>query len=117
VRQLLEVLVATVLLRGLAPRGGPLGSVGGLGRMLIAIGAGTAVSATVGSCSLLLGDVITRDDVPEVWRTWWLVIPGVARTTSRRTSRNSPWSSTTSTETGFSASPRLFTPFPLTSGQ
>jgi signal transduction histidine kinase len=69
---LLEVLVAAMLLRRLAPRGGPLGSVGGVGRMLIAIGAGTAVSATVGSCSLLLGDVITRDDVPDVWRTWWL---------------------------------------------
>jgi signal transduction histidine kinase len=68
----LEVVVATVLLRGLAPRGGPLGSVGGLGRMLVAIGAGTAVSATVGSFSLLLGDVIARDNVPDVWRTWWL---------------------------------------------
>jgi signal transduction histidine kinase len=68
----LEVLVATVLLRRLAPRGDPLASVGGLGRMLVAIGAGTAVSATVGSCSLLLGDVITHHDVPDVWRTWWL---------------------------------------------
>jgi len=68
----LEVLVAAVLLRRLAPRVDPLGSVGGLGRMLVAIGAGTAVSATVGSCSLLLGDVITASDVPRVWRTWWL---------------------------------------------
>jgi signal transduction histidine kinase len=68
----LEVLVATVLLRRLAPRRDPLGSVGGVGRMLVAIGAGTAVSATVGSCSLLLGEVITRHDVPDVWRTWWL---------------------------------------------
>jgi signal transduction histidine kinase len=68
----LEVLVATVLLRRLVPRGDPLGSVGGLGRMLVAIGAGTAVSATVGSCALLLGDVIRADGVPEVWRTWWL---------------------------------------------
>jgi signal transduction histidine kinase len=68
----LEVLVATVLLLRLVPRGDPLGSVGGLGRMLVAIGAGTAVSATVGSCSLLLGDVITAGEVPDVWRTWWL---------------------------------------------
>jgi signal transduction histidine kinase len=68
----LEVVVATVLLRRLVPRGDPLGSVGGLGRMLVAIGAGTAVSATVGSCSLLLGDVITAGGVPEVCRTWWL---------------------------------------------
>jgi signal transduction histidine kinase len=69
---LLEVLVATVLLRRLVPRGDPLGSLGGLGRMLGAIGAGTAVSATVGCCSLLLGEVITGDEVPRVWRTWWL---------------------------------------------
>jgi signal transduction histidine kinase len=68
----LEVLVATVLLLRLVPRGDPLGSVGGLGRMLVAIGVGTAVSATVGSCSLLLGDVIAARAVPEVWRTWWL---------------------------------------------
>jgi signal transduction histidine kinase len=68
----LEVLVATLLLRRLVPSGDPLGSLGGLGRMLGAIGVGTAVSATVGCCSLLLGDVITADDVPRVWRTWWL---------------------------------------------
>jgi len=68
----LEVVVATVLLRRLVPRADPLASLGGLGRMLVAIGAGTAVSATVGSCSLLLGDVITAHDVPRVWRTWWL---------------------------------------------
>jgi signal transduction histidine kinase len=68
----LEVLVATALLRRLAHRGDPLASLGGLGRMLVAIGAGTAVSATVGSCSLLLGDVIATHEVPRVWRTWWL---------------------------------------------
>ena len=54
----LEVIVATVLLRRLVPRGDPLGSVGGVSRMLLAIAAGTAVSASVGSLSLLLGGVI-----------------------------------------------------------
>src|SRR5829696_2725177 len=68
----LEVLVATLLLRRLVPRGDPLASLGGLGRMLVAISAGTAVSATVGACSLLLGDVIAAHQVPDVWRTWWL---------------------------------------------
>jgi signal transduction histidine kinase len=68
----LEVVVAAVLLRRLAARGDPLSGVGGLGRMLVAIGAGTAVSATVGCCSLLLGDVISAHEVPGVWRTWWL---------------------------------------------
>src|SRR5215207_7461044 len=69
---LLEVLVATLLLRRLVPRGDPLATLGGLGRMLVAISAGTAVSATVGACSLLLGDVIAAHHVPDVWRTWWL---------------------------------------------
>jgi signal transduction histidine kinase len=68
----IEMLVATVLLRRLVPRGSPLDSVGALGRMLVAIAAGTVVSATVGPLSLLAGDVITRDDFPDVWRTWWL---------------------------------------------
>src|SRR5829696_5271318 len=68
----LEVLVATLLLRRLVPRGDPLATLGGLGRMLVAISAGTAVSATVGACSLLLGDVIAAHQVPDVWRTWWL---------------------------------------------
>jgi signal transduction histidine kinase len=40
--------------------------------MLVAIGAGVAISATVGSLSLLAGGTITSDAVPKVWRTWWL---------------------------------------------
>jgi signal transduction histidine kinase len=68
----LEILTATVLLYRLVPRGDPLGSVGALASMLVAICAGTAVSATIGSTSLLLGDVITTDGLPQVWRTWWL---------------------------------------------
>ena len=69
---LLEVLVATLLMRRLIPRGAPLGSVGSLGRMVMAIAAGATVSATVGSLSLLLGDVIGTRAVPDVWRTWVL---------------------------------------------
>src|SRR4051794_8831416 len=68
----LEVLVATILLRRLVPGGDPLMTVRGLGRMLVAIAAATAVSATVGTCSLLLGDVITTAGLGRVWRTWWL---------------------------------------------
>ena len=68
----LEVLVVTVLLRRLVPRGDPLESVGGVSRMLLAIAAGTVVSASVGSVSLLLGGVIDGDEIPAVWRTWWL---------------------------------------------
>jgi signal transduction histidine kinase len=68
----LEVLVATVLIRRMVPGGSPLQSVRGLVRMLVAIAAGTAVSATIGSLSLRLGGVISSDAVPTVWRTWWL---------------------------------------------
>ena len=69
---LLEVLVATLLMRRLIPRGAPLASVGSLGRMVMAIGAGATVSATVGALSLRLGSVIGTGAVPDVWRTWWL---------------------------------------------
>jgi signal transduction histidine kinase len=68
----LEILAATLLLRKLVPGGDPLASVGDLARMLVAIGVGTAVSATIGSLSLLLGGVIAADALQGVWRTWWL---------------------------------------------
>jgi signal transduction histidine kinase len=69
---LLEVLVATLLLRRLVPRGSPLGSVGGLARVVIALAAGTLVSATVGSLSLRLGNVVSAGALVRVWGTWWL---------------------------------------------
>jgi signal transduction histidine kinase len=69
---LLEVVLITLLLRRLIPSRDPLGSVRELGLMLIAIVAGTTVSATVGSLSLWLGDVVASDEIAHVWRTWWL---------------------------------------------
>jgi signal transduction histidine kinase len=69
---LLEVLVATLLMRRLIPRGAPLATVGSVGRMVMAIAAGAAVSATVGALSSRLGGVIETGAVPDVWRTWWL---------------------------------------------
>ncbi len=69
---LLEVILATVLIRRFVRRGSPLDSVSGVGWLVVAIAAGTAVSATVGALSLLLGDVITWQAAPTVWRTWWL---------------------------------------------
>jgi signal transduction histidine kinase len=39
---------------------------------VVALAAGTAVSATIGALSLWLGQVITSDSVVDVWRTWWL---------------------------------------------
>jgi signal transduction histidine kinase len=69
---LLEVLVATLLMRRLIPRRAPLASVGSLARMVVAMAAGATVSASIGALSLRLGAVIGRGAVPDVWRTWWL---------------------------------------------
>lgn len=69
---LLEVVVAALLLRRLVRRGSPLDSASGVVGMLLAIVAGTAVSATVGNLSLLLGNVIAWSSAFTVWRTWWL---------------------------------------------
>ena len=68
----LEIVAATLLLRTLVPDGDPLASAADLANMLVAIGIGTAVSATVGSLSLWLGDVVAGDALQDVWRTWWL---------------------------------------------
>jgi len=68
----LEVVLATVLVRRFVRRGSPLDTVSGVGWLVVAIAAGTALSATVGASSLLLGDVISWHDAPKVWRTWWL---------------------------------------------
>src|SRR4051794_36066105 len=69
---MLEVLVAVLLLRRLVRNKSPLASVRGVGCMLVAIVVGTAVSATIGALSLRLGGVVSTDAIPKVWRTWWL---------------------------------------------
>jgi signal transduction histidine kinase len=68
----LEVTVAALLIRRLVPGGAPLEGLGNLARTLVAIAVGTAISATAGALSLRLGNVITSDAAPQVWRTWWL---------------------------------------------
>jgi signal transduction histidine kinase len=68
----LEVLVATLLMRRLIPNRAPLASVASLTRMVMAIAAGATVSASVGALSLRVGSVIGTGAVPDVWRTWWL---------------------------------------------
>jgi signal transduction histidine kinase len=68
----LEVVVAAYLIRKLVRSGRPLDSVAGVCGLLVAIFAGTAVSATVGPLSLWLGDVLSTSDLPHVWHTWWL---------------------------------------------
>jgi signal transduction histidine kinase len=67
-----EVLVAAVLIRRLLVRGSPLDRAEGIGRLLMAILAGTAISAIVGSLSLRAGGVVSTGELPDVARTWWL---------------------------------------------
>jgi signal transduction histidine kinase len=69
---LLEVVVCAVLLRRIASRQPPLRTIPGLAGMLGAITAGTVISATIGSVSLILGDVVTGESFTHLWRTWWL---------------------------------------------
>ncbi len=69
---LAEALIAVVVLRRLAGRSGPLSTLRGVGALLVAIAAGTLVSATVGTLASWLGDVISAHSLPFVWRTWWL---------------------------------------------
>jgi signal transduction histidine kinase len=94
---ILEVVVATLAIRLLVRRRPPLEDVGDLGRLLFAIAAGAAVSATVGTASLWLGDVLSVEAWPTVWRTWWLgdyagavVIVPLAMAWSSRPSRALP---------------------------
>jgi signal transduction histidine kinase len=69
---MLEVAVAAMLLRRLVRHGSPLDRLDGLGRLLVAVVAGTAISATVGPTSLFLSHAITSDELPRVMRTWFI---------------------------------------------
>ena len=72
VGNLLEVLIAALLLRRFASRYTLLGSISGFGGLLLAVMAGTLVSATVGSVSAVLGNVVGVGSLWRVWGTWWL---------------------------------------------
>jgi signal transduction histidine kinase len=69
---LMEVLLATLLLRLLSRREAPIATLRGVTGMVVAIACGTLLSATVGSLSSWLGGVIHAHSLPYVWRTWWL---------------------------------------------
>jgi signal transduction histidine kinase len=67
-----EIVVGAVLLRRLiGPRAG-LDRTQHVGGLLVALGIATAVSATVGTVSMLGGGVIEGSEAPTFWRTWWL---------------------------------------------
>jgi signal transduction histidine kinase len=67
-----EVVVgAWLLLRLIGPKAA-LDRASQVGLMIIAVGAGTAISATVGTASMLAGGVIGHAEIPNFWRTWFL---------------------------------------------
>ena len=67
-----EVIVGALLLRRLIGRRAALDRTDQVGGMLLALGTATAISATVGTVSILAGGAITHSEVPTFWRTWWL---------------------------------------------
>ena len=72
VGNVLEVLLIAWLVRRRVVRGSPPAYVSDVGWIVVAVAAGTAVSAVVGPLSLWLGGAVSRDSLPEVVRTWWL---------------------------------------------
>jgi len=69
---LLEVLIAAIVIRRISRRGDPLAGLSGLVGLFGCMAAAVAVSATIGSLSLTLGGVIHAHEIPVVWRTWVL---------------------------------------------
>jgi signal transduction histidine kinase len=69
---LLDILVIAVLLRRLLGPRSTLDRVEHVGRMLLAIAAGAAVTATVAVASLRAGGVIGSSDLAGFWRSWFL---------------------------------------------
>jgi signal transduction histidine kinase len=67
-----EMIVGAILLRRLIGSRAALDRADQVGGMLMALGIATAISATVGTLSMLAGDVIERSAVPTFWRTWFL---------------------------------------------
>jgi signal transduction histidine kinase len=67
-----EVVVGALLLRRILGERTPLDRIEQVAGMLLALGTATAISATVGTVSMLAGGVISPSDVDTFWRTWWL---------------------------------------------
>src|SRR3954447_18567242 len=67
-----EIVVGAIVLRKLIGTHARLDRVDEVGRMLLALASATAISATVGTVSMLAGGVIAGAEAPTFWRTWWL---------------------------------------------
>ena len=67
-----EVIVGAWLLRRLIGPRAALDRASQVSGLILAVGTATAISATVGTISMLAGGVIGRAEVPTFWRTWLL---------------------------------------------
>jgi signal transduction histidine kinase len=67
-----EVIVGAWLLRRLIGPHAALDRASEVGGMVVAVGTATAISATVGTLSMLAGGVIDLSEVGKFWRTWLL---------------------------------------------
>ena len=67
-----EIIVGAVLLRRLIGPRAALDRAEQVGGMLVALGLATAISATIGTASMLGGGVIDESELATFWRTWWL---------------------------------------------
>jgi signal transduction histidine kinase len=67
-----EVIVGAVLLRRLIGPNAAMDRAEEVGGMLVSLAVATAISATVGTLSLVAGGLVDDSDVIEFWRTWWL---------------------------------------------
>jgi signal transduction histidine kinase len=69
---LARAVVAAIILRRLLGSRAAMDRLPQVGGVLIAVGAGEAISATVAMLALLAGDVIGASDMAVFWRSWWL---------------------------------------------
>jgi signal transduction histidine kinase len=67
-----EIIVGALLLRRLVGPNAAMDRVEQVGRMLVALGVATAISATAGTVSMVAGGVVDESGATELWRTWWL---------------------------------------------
>jgi signal transduction histidine kinase len=67
-----EIVLGAVLLRLIIGPNAALDRLEHVIGMLVALGIATAISATVGTISMVAGGVVDGSSAAEFWRTWWL---------------------------------------------
>jgi signal transduction histidine kinase len=67
-----RAVVAAIILRRLIGSRAAMDRLPHVGGVLVAVGAGEAISATIAMFALLTGDVIASSEMWVFWRSWWL---------------------------------------------